>query len=237
MAFRSVGGIPESITRTYMGGYYFPEGNPFAWDEIWNWIVPDIFGIGSLPQEQLPSPIRVPIAIGEIPQTWEELEETSPELFEPILETRPGRTPDAYPQTVALPPPEQLPAQPDDEEPMAHDWGHLIRQGIGSLTGISDPNPTTFLPSVGGAAPFVTDVALGGATAVAAGGDCDGMAWSGGTPPKGYKVVNYCGKGVLRKVRRRRKPRMLTRSDSQDVATIIGLVGKGQLASVLMNRR
>ncbi len=236
MAFRSVGGLPESITRTYTGGYYFPEGSSFAWDDVWDWIVPDIFAIGSRPQEQLPSPIRVPIAIGEVPQTWEELESIAPELFEPILETRPGRTPDAYPQTVALPPPEQLPAEPDEEEPMAHDWGHLIRQGIGSLTGISDP-AGSFLPTATGQQAFIEGVALGPAQPPASGAPCDGMEWSGGTPPKGYKVVNYCGRGVLRKVRRRRKPRMLTRSDSQDVATIVGLVGKGQLASVLMNRR
>jgi len=69
------------------------------------------------------------------------------------------------------------------------------------------------------------------------GADCDGMAWSGGTPPKGYKVVNYCGRGVLRKVRRRRRRRLLTASDSRDIATIVGLVGKGQMASALINRR
>jgi len=63
------------------------------------------------------------------------------------------------------------------------------------------------------------------------------MAWSGGTPPKGYKVVNYCGRGVLRKVRRRRRRRLLTASDSRDIATIVGLVGKGQMASALINRR
>ncbi len=119
---------------------------------------------------------------------------------------------------------------------MAHDWGHLIRQGIGELTGIgqTEQSFTNLPPAQTGAQ--TDEWLMNGRTATAATG-CDGMAWSGGVPPKGYKVVNYCGQGVLRKIRRRRKPRMLTRGDAQDVATIIGLVGKGQLASVLMNRR
>lgn len=219
-------------------GYYFPENEPFWETGVWELlggILPErIEYLWDIVTETLSPP--EPVVISEIPQTWEALEELDPELFEPILETRPGRTPDPYPQTVALPPPEQLPAEPDEEEPMAHDWGHLIRQGIGELTGIGQAAPQA-LVGPGAQTPAATEAWLTGTTAVSTGGDCDGMAWSGGTPPKGYKVVNYCGKGVLRKVRRRRKPRMLTRSDSQDVATIIGLVGKGQLASVLMNRR
>jgi len=231
--------MEDFIRENWLSGGIVEDPFGGGWDLLtdifgpWGWS--PIFGNEDVVQRPV-APLPVPVVISEVPQTWEDLERTNPDLFEPILETRPGRTPDPYPQTVALPPPEQLPAEPDEEEPMAHDWGHLIRQGIGELTGIGQPAAASIV-GPGAQTAAATEAWLTGGTAAAVGGDCDGMAWSGGTPPKGYKVVNYCGKGVLRKVRRRRKPRMLTRSDSQDVATIIGLVGKGQLASVLMNRR
>ena len=121
---------------------------------------------------------------------------------------------------------------------MAHDWGHIFRQGASAIFGLEPaalggPGPQTPEQTqvwLGGGAPSSLNVSSGG-------GACDGMAWSGGTPPKGYKVVNYCGQGVLRKVRRRRRRRLLTASDSRDIATIVGLVGKGQMASALINRR
>lgn len=124
---------------------------------------------------------------------------------------------------------------------MAHDWGHLGRQFLGDVigqaVGIGGPG---FMPAVA-AAPsvletlgFVDPPAATHAHPTAEG--CDGMAWAGGTPPKGYKVVNYCGQGVLRKIRRRRRRRILSASDASDIATIVGLVGKGQMASALINR-
>jgi len=64
----------------------------------------------------------------------------------------------------------------------------------------------------------------------------DGQAWGGQAPPKGYKVVNYCGQAVLRKIRRRRRRRMLSVSDKNDIASIISMAGKGQLAASLINR-
>ncbi len=122
---------------------------------------------------------------------------------------------------------------------MAHDWGHLIRQGIGTLTGIAG-DQTVQAAARPGSVEYTEnlyaglDATTGGSGG--RGGDCDGMTWSGGAPPKGYKVVNSCGVGVLRKVRRRRRKRMLTVSDKNDIASIISMVGKGQLAATLMNR-
>ncbi len=66
--------------------------------------------------------------------------------------------------------------------------------------------------------------------------DLDGEPWTGAPPPKGYKIVNYCGQAVLRKIRRRRRRRMLTVSDKNDIASIVSMVGKGQMASTLINR-
>ncbi len=189
------------------------------------------------------SPVPVPPVISEIPTTWPDWS------LEPILETRPGEIPDPYPGSEAagtvdpgaIIGPYQgadTPAQDDEEVEVAHDWGHLIRGGISQVFGINEVGAQTLTQGpLSGADTSVWDP--GTATPVQAGGGaaCDGMAWSGGTPPKGYKVVNYCGRGVLRKVRRRRRRRLLTASDSRDIATIVGLVGKGQMASALINRR
>lgn len=124
---------------------------------------------------------------------------------------------------------------------MAHDWGHLAREFIGGVASniLAPETPTVYNPPgdawLGPSTP--TNQAATAAASGGGGGDgCDGMVWAGGAPPKGYKVVNSCGVGVLRKVRRRRRKRMLTVSDKNDIASIISMVGKGQLAATLMNR-
>jgi hypothetical protein len=127
---------------------------------------------------------------------------------------------------------------------MSHTWGHVFRQAAGGLLGgfgggsVVPDYTAMFNPAV--AAPTSPVLADPGGGMPVTGGlgpeSCEGMIWTGGAPPKGYKVVNWCGKGVLRKVRRRRRPRILTRSDAGDIATIVGIVGKGQMASALINR-
>ena len=124
---------------------------------------------------------------------------------------------------------------------MAHDWGHVLRSvtgglaegffgGGGASTDYSVPNfPTSGAPSV--ATPAVGAI-VGGLGPEA----CEGMVWTGAAPPKGYKVVNWCGKGVLRKVRRRRRRRILTASDKADISYIISTAGKGQLAASLIHK-
>ncbi len=219
--------------RDWLSAYPGTMEFDWFWGTISGVFEGDQYGTGPIPMP------RPPPVISEIPDTWEEYEAQYPEYFEPILETRPGRTPDPYPQPVALPSPEQLPAEPDEEEPVAHDWGHLARQFIGDVSG-SVFGDTSAAPAAGYApaqtmAQTSAWLAQGGGAKAADG--CDGMAWSGGTPPKGYKVVNYCGQGVLRKIRRRRRRRILSASDAADIATIVGLVGKGQMASALINRR
>ncbi len=176
-----------------------------------------------------------PAVISEVPQTWEELEETNPEYFEPILETRPGRVADSYPQDVEIAVTRE---QLDKEEEMAIDWGAAANTLIDVLQGQSPGGGAVGMAAPapyfgGGTTPAITQVALAGATAAG----CDGMTWAGGAPPKGYKVVrDSCGNGVLRKVRRRRRRRMLTQGDKSDIASIVSMVGKGQLAASLINR-
>jgi len=121
---------------------------------------------------------------------------------------------------------------------VAHTWGHLGREFLGDLIGISDPAAQLYSPAF--ANQFAASVpSLPSASPPSMAADCglDGQAWSGSAPPKGYKVVNYCGQAVLRKIRRRRRRRMLTASDAADLATIVGIVGKGQMAAALINRR
>lgn len=183
-------------------------------------------------------PIPVPVVITELPQTWVPPTPVYvPPEVPPVLPGPSGGTVDPSP-IIGSPTGADTPQQTDDveEPPMAHDWGHLGRQllgegltqAFGAPTALAQPTMIDFTD------PTVTAQVSAPAAAAAA---CDGMAWGGGTPPKGYKVVNYCGQGVLRKVRRRRRRRLLTASDSRDIATIVGLVGKGQMASALINRR
>lgn len=204
------------------------------WGTIEGLFEGDQYGTGPIP---MPAPrVYVPDAISEEPQTWEELEELKPELFEPILETRPGRVADSYPQDIEV---DVTPAQDDSEEDVAITWTDWGQSFVGGLIGnwLDDGNIAT------GVSPATEQFVAGPSTAAnqqataAAMQNCEGIAWTGGTPPKGYKVVNHCGVGVLRKVRRRRRRRMLTASDASDLATIVGIVGKGQMAAQMINRR
>lgn len=181
--------------------------------------------------------------IGEIPTDLEVLQREQRVLEEQIANSPIGTgslppiNEEVWAERIRTPV-EQLDKEIEDDD-MAIDWGAFISggidllqgqnvgggggsqyQGAGSTTGILFPSTA------------VNQVA----TAQALGTGCDGMAWSGGTPPKGYKVVNSCGVGVLRKVRRRRRRRMLTQGDKSDIASIVSMVGKGQLASALINR-
>lgn len=223
-------------------GWLFGIPNPFPFDifgrsifEGWN---PFPRGTG------LPNPVpapTLPVVIGEIPSELEVLQEEQRRL-EDIIADEPfvpiGTV--VLDESVIVGDPFDIGVaqeQVDDdvgEDEVAHDWGHLIRQGIGELTGIGQPEqvftPNAFVPPQ----PNVVTGAPGGSHGN--GGDCDGMTWAGGAPPKGYKVVrDSCGNGVLRKVRRRRRRRMLTSGDKDDIASIVSMVGKGQMAAALIN--
>ena len=124
---------------------------------------------------------------------------------------------------------------------MAHDWGHVFREATAGIIpglfgggGASAPFGVPNFPS------STADPAAGNVAPSVAGGlgpeACEGMIWTGAAPPKGYKVVNWCGRGVLRKVRRRRRRRILTASDKADISYIISTAGKGQLAASLIHK-
>lgn len=156
--------------------------------------------------------------------------------YDPTTYVPPWQPPPPYPGEAGRPPP--LTEPEEVTSPVAHDWGHFFRDVITPwvtpdpvipyLPGSPPIDPGVTFPSVPAEAPPVT----GGLGPEA----CEGMIWTGAAPPKGYKVVNWCGRGVLRKVRRRRRRRLLTASDKSDIAAIVGLVGKGQMASSLITR-
>ncbi len=161
--------------------------------------------------------------------TWEEYEEQFPEHFEPILETRPGRVADSYPQDVTD-------ENYQEDEEVATTWTEWGIETASAIVGNilqPDPAPMGFAPT----GPLGPSTPTNQTLTAAAMAGCDGMQWSGGTPPKGFKVVNHCGVGVLRRIRRRRRPRIATNSDLADISAIVGIVGKGQLATALISRR
>ena len=102
--------------------------------------------ISEIPQTVLPQQTprgQVPSKVN-VPETWEELEDLIPEIFEPILETRPGRTPDPYPgseasRAIIVPTPGPVSGVDDEEftqeDAMAHSWWHLGSQVIDVLQG------------------------------------------------------------------------------------------------------
>ncbi len=217
--------------RDWLAAYPGTMEFDWFWGTLEGLIAGDQYGTGPIP---MPGPIHVPDAISEEPQTWEELEEEMPELFEPILETRPGHVADSYPQDVS----EEVTQAQDDQDVSQHTWGDWFFNTATGLIGdfINPADPMNINdPGTGAVGPSTPENQHATAAAMAT-GDCDGMTWSGGAPPKGYKVVNSCGVGVLRKVRRRRRRRMLSASDKSDIAAIVSMVGKGQMASALINR-
>jgi len=129
---------------------------------------------------------------------------------------------------------------------MAIDWGGLLGDVVGQAAqGYFNPTPTLYPspPQFVSMPPPAQGPGYGGTvqrTPVAATMEnacgLDGQNWGGQAPPKGYKVVNYCGVATLRKIRRRRRRRMLSVSDKNDIASIISMAGKGQLAASLINR-
>ncbi len=148
------------------------------------WVPPVV--ISEIPQTVLPQQTprgQIPSKV-DLPETWEELEELIPEIFEPILETRPGRTPDPYPGSEAsraVIDPTQTPVSGVDdeefteEEPMAHSWWHLGSQVIDVLQGQAAGGGTALAPPQGFAGPMTPTPgtpAFYAANAAAAGTHC-----------------------------------------------------------------
>ncbi len=165
----------------------------------------------------------------------------TPSNYVPVWQPPPTRN---VLEPAAVVPAPARPIEDEEEEPMSHTWGHVFRQAAGGIVGMIGGGSAfpDYGGMVGGGAGGDVPLGVGMATEApgVSGGlgaeSCEGMIWSGGTPPKGYKVVNSCGVGVLRKVRRRRRRRLLTASDKADISYIVATTGKGQLAASLIHR-
>jgi len=173
-------------------------------------VVPPVV-IGEIPQTVLPSGIVNPIGTSgplSIPPRWPTVEiggeprERVPDVY------RGGRAPVLEPfdpdvvigEVQGADTAAQEENGQDEEELMAHDWGHLIRGGISEVFGLDQPAQ---LPGV--------------------------YNWQAGQPrpPMGTGDVYYNGQGQMRlKCKRRRRRRLLTESDFNDLMRIATLPNK-----------
>lgn len=119
------------------------------------------------------------------------------------------------------------------EEEVAHDWGHLIRQGIETFTGIGQPPVFSPTPLAGGT---IVGPASTMQTATLPGGPVTTNALC---PPAGScggpRYLTYdCKTGQMSVRRRRRRRRLLTDGDKQDLGTIVAMFGKGAAAQIAL---
>lgn len=107
-----------------------------------------------------------------------------------------------------------------------HDWGHLIRQGIGQLTGVGAPAAATggFVQTPG-AGNVLTGPLPGGAVGAA------------GTVCVSPRYLTYDTKTGQYSIRRRRRRRALcTDKDLACLAQIVAIVGKGQGGNIAVSK-
>jgi len=117
---------------------------------------------------------------------------------------------------------------PEVEE-VAHDWGHLIRQGIETVTGIGQP--PVFDPIIS----QMPVPAAGGGGGVVIGGGGGGALCPPSGSCGGPRYLTYdCKTGQMSVRRRRRRRRLLTDGDKQDLGTIVAMFGKGAAAQIAL---
>lgn len=119
---------------------------------------------------------------------------------------------------------------PPTEEPVAHDWGHLIRQGIETYTGIGAPPVYDPVASLGTGLPAPTG---GGGVVIPPGGGGQLCPPSGSCGGPRYLTYD-CKTGQMSVRRRRRRRRLLTDGDKQDLGTIVAMFGKGAAAQIAL---
>jgi len=203
-------------------------------------LVPPIdFGIPTLPVE-VPLPVFYPQTLPGLP----------PVLPGQVGGGRPNvRLPPSRPQTV--PPPGKMDAAtevilspvggiwvepgrrtgeldetPPEEPPMAHDWGHFARQGIGSLLGIEDPF-ANFLGGLNIASPG-TDVTRPSGSAASLPSQAPLIMEPGTCDPCGNRrYVTLDRQTGKISCKRRRRRRLLTNRDLADLASLKTVTGGG----------
>ena len=111
-------------------------------------------------------------------------------------------------------------AQSDDNGgEVAHDWGHLFRETVGGLIGISDPSAQLYNPGYTQQFTNLPPQAGGGAVMPTGTADCQ---------PCGPRYLTYdCKTGKFSSRKRRRRRRLITPTDLGDLASIVAITGKG----------
>lgn len=190
------------------------------------------------------------VGYGDLEQgVFDRTEPGIPVVLHPDVLTRSPTIPDESPEFIGI----YGPRPPTDwdevyrqyeilnppEEEVSHDWGHLIRQGIETFTGIGVPQvqqlvggPTAGGTIVGPASTLQTQSFVGG------GGGAPPMATNALCPPSGSCGPRYltydCKTGQMSLRRRRRRRRLLTEGDKQDLGVIVAMFGKGAAAQIAL---
>ncbi len=119
------------------------------------------------------------------------------------------------------------------EEEMAHDWGHLIRQGVESIAGLGVPQvqQLQFGPTTGGT---IVGPASTLQTATLPGGSMNALCPPAGSCA-GPRYLTYdCRTGTMSVRRRRRRRALLTEGDKRDLGVIVAMFGKGAAAQIAL---
>ncbi len=183
--------------------------------------------ISEIPQTILPPGPRPVVATGpsgplSVPKGWETViiagrERTRvPDVYRgtsPVLEP-------IDPAILRTPVPvsvDDSEFEEDQEENVAHDWGHLGRQFIGGLMGGGNGGGPVYSPA---AAMTYTS----GATTT----PVPLRSTAAGCEPCGPRYLTYdCKTGKFSSRKRRRRRRLATPSDLADLAAIVAITGKG----------
>ncbi len=216
--------LNPGLTTSYGSGFgnfnfgqlYFPDG---GWVDAAKIIISEVLssvGYGDYEKGVFDRPVeRVPV------------------ILYPTVE--PGRAEIPDPDDRRWPGDTSGPGWVEDEwiypevEPVAHDWGHLLRQGIETFTGMGQPQvfdpiiQTMPIPAPSGGGGGVV-IGGGGGTLCPPAGSCGGPRY----------LTYDCKTGTMSARRRRRRRRLLTDGDKQDLGTIVAMFGKGAAAQIAL---
>jgi len=229
---QAIGGIFDWITGLPLGVQTAP-GNVFGADIPRIQLPPVV--ISEIPESYLPpsgGPINTigPGGALSVPKGWETViiggveRVRVPDIYnrgtDPVLEP-------FDPNVVIGQVYDEQPTESQEDDAMAHDWGHLLRQGVETVaTSWWSPDAAAtpgIVPGAGGpGSSFVTGIALGG------GGAVTPSATAANCEPCGPRYLTYdCKTGKFTKKRRRGRRRLATDRDLSDLAAIVAITGKG----------
>jgi len=169
-----------------------------------------------------------------------------PVVLHPEILTRVPTIPDEEPEFVGIYEAQETPQDWDEfyrrycelnpEDCMAHDWGHLVRQGIESIAGLGVPQQAQILPALPPTVGGGTFSYPAGVPSITPSG---GVMSNALCPPTGScggpRYLTYdCRTGTMSVRRRRRRRALLTEGDKRDLGVIVAMFGKGAAAQIAL---